>query len=217
MQNVVKDRALISALADGQLAGEDFARTVEWVTTDETAQQTWHTYHVVGDVLRGGAVMAEQRDTAFLERLQISLKQEAPRLLTQDASDLIASNAITARSRGLKHINLTSANESHFRWKLLAGFASLAVVSVIGWQALQGSDAQGGARQLAQAPLQAPQADSAQAPVVTGEVEKDAAAHMIRDPRLDSLLAAHRQLAGTSALQMPAGFLRNATFEGAAR
>jgi len=36
---------------------------------------------------------------------------------------------------------------------------------------------------------------------------------MIRDPQLDALLAAHRQFGGTSALQMPAGFLRRATFE----
>ena len=40
---------------------------------------------------------------------------------------------------------------------------------------------------------------------------------MIRDPRLDELLAAHRQFGGASALQMPAGFVRNATFEGPAR
>ncbi len=36
---------------------------------------------------------------------------------------------------------------------------------------------------------------------------------MLRDPRLDELLAAHRQFGGTSALQMASGFLRNATFE----
>ena len=35
---------------------------------------------------------------------------------------------------------------------------------------------------------------------------------MIRDPRLDELLAA-QQFGKTTALQMPAGFLRNATFE----
>ncbi|OYU41868.1 MAG: anti-anti-sigma factor, partial [Burkholderiales bacterium PBB4] len=40
---------------------------------------------------------------------------------------------------------------------------------------------------------------------------------MIRDPHLAALLAAHKQFGGTSALQMPAGFLRNATFEGPAR
>ena len=40
---------------------------------------------------------------------------------------------------------------------------------------------------------------------------------MIRDPGLDEMLAAHRQLGGASALQTPAGFLRNATFEAPAR
>jgi sigma-E factor negative regulatory protein RseA len=38
---------------------------------------------------------------------------------------------------------------------------------------------------------------------------------MLRDPRLDQLLEAHRQAAGGA--QMPSGFLRNATFEGASR
>ncbi|MDU7587859.1 MAG: anti-anti-sigma factor, partial [Acidovorax sp.] len=40
---------------------------------------------------------------------------------------------------------------------------------------------------------------------------------MLRDPRLDELLAAHKQFGSTTALQMPAGFLRNATFEAPAR
>ncbi|MEK9803379.1 MAG: anti-anti-sigma factor, partial [Curvibacter sp.] len=40
---------------------------------------------------------------------------------------------------------------------------------------------------------------------------------MIRDARLDQLIAAHQQQGGSSALQMPAGFLRNATFERPAR
>ena len=40
---------------------------------------------------------------------------------------------------------------------------------------------------------------------------------MIRDPQIDAFLAAHRQFGGTSALQTPTGFLRNATFEEGAR
>jgi sigma-E factor negative regulatory protein RseA len=36
---------------------------------------------------------------------------------------------------------------------------------------------------------------------------------MLRDPRLDELVAAHRQYHGATNLQMPAGFLRNATFD----
>jgi sigma-E factor negative regulatory protein RseA len=36
---------------------------------------------------------------------------------------------------------------------------------------------------------------------------------MVRNPELDALMAAHQQLGGHSAFQMPSGFLRNATFE----
>jgi sigma-E factor negative regulatory protein RseA len=35
---------------------------------------------------------------------------------------------------------------------------------------------------------------------------------MLRDPRLDELMAAHQQYGATTTLQMPAGFLRNANF-----
>jgi sigma-E factor negative regulatory protein RseA len=44
-----------------------------------------------------------------------------------------------------------------------------------------------------------------------------AAGVILRDPQLDAFLQAHRDAGGPSALQMPAGFLRNATFEGPAR
>jgi sigma-E factor negative regulatory protein RseA len=57
------------------------------------------------------------------------------------------------------------------------------------------------------------------APVAVAQSGGTAAAEqvMIRDPRLDELLAAHKQFGGASALQMPAGFMRNATIEGPAR
>ena len=63
---------------------------------------------------------------------------------------------------------------------------------------------------------QQPQMASAAPRTSVAEVERPAV--MIRDPRLDEMLAAHRQLGGgASALQSPAGMLRNATFEGPAR
>ena len=40
---------------------------------------------------------------------------------------------------------------------------------------------------------------------------------MLRDPRLDELLAEHRQAVGVTALGGSTGFLRNATFEGVER
>ena len=36
---------------------------------------------------------------------------------------------------------------------------------------------------------------------------------MIRDPRLERYLAAHKQFAGTSALGVPSAFLRSATVD----
>ena len=95
-----------------------------------------------------------------------------------------------------------AANDGEFRWKLVAGFASIAAVSAIAWNAA-GLLAPAAAPQLAQAP--APQ----QQVVVVASPQGP----VVRDARLEELLAAHKQLGGTSALQEPSGFLRNATFE----
>lgn len=215
MQDVVRNREFVSALADGQLSGEEFAHTVAWVGAAEEAQQTWGTYHVVGEVLRGGTALGRSHDAAFMQRLKLSLSQEAPRARAADAINLVAACAVSTGATGVNHSNNVSANGSHFRWKLMAGCASLAVVSVIGWQASVAWDAQRGVPQFAQAAGLATHAEVAPPQAMTGY--EDASQRMIRDPQLDALLAAHRQFGGTSALQMPAGFLRNATFEGVAR
>ena len=51
MDRTMNDNELISALADGQLRGEAFARTVQHVCADASALQAWHAYHLIGDVL----------------------------------------------------------------------------------------------------------------------------------------------------------------------
>jgi len=97
---------------------------------------------------------------------------------------------------------------------VVAGLASAAAFAAIGWSAAGGFAGSSGQPQLAQAPVQpaAQQTTTQQQVTVAGTQQV-----MIRDPRLDELMLAHRQFGGTSALQMPAGFLRNATFEGPAR
>ncbi|MEO8121137.1 MAG: sigma-E factor negative regulatory protein [Rhodoferax sp.] len=211
MQEAVNNRELVSALVDGELRGEAFARTVEWTGDVEEGRLTWHAYQVVGGVLRSGEAIVSDRDAAFMQRLKLGLQQETPRKPYSDAINRVVDDAVTAGAGGLNRSNNEGANDSIFRWKLLAGLASLAAVSVIGWQAVGALGDQREGLQLAQVqtgPVEAalPQATAA-----------DASPVMIRDPQLDALLAAHRQFGGTSALQMPAGFLRNATFEGAAR
>lgn len=211
MQEAVNNRELVSALVDGELSGAEFARTVEWTGDAEDGRLTWHAYHVVGDVLRSGEAMASDGDAAFMQRLKLGLQQEAPIVPSVNTTDLIAYSAVSTWSRGLKRSRDEGANDAVFRRKLLAGVALLAVVSVIGWQAVGGWGDQREADQLAQ--VQTGKTD----PAMLQAVADDAPQVMIRDPQLDALLAAHRQFGGTSALQMPAGFLRNATFEGAAR
>lgn len=185
----MQTQELISALADGQLRGEAFARGVEAAAMDPVAREAWHTYHLIGDVLRSGELAAGTMPTAFLSRLQLRLQQEQRQA---------AAGQQPAR---VEPAPQEAANDASFRWKLAAGFASLAAVAAIGWTVVGG---------LAEKPEQGQLAAGAGGTVVAGS-ERGA---MIRDPRLDEFLAAHRQLGGASALQMPAGFLRNATFEG---
>ena len=47
---------------------------------------------------------------------------------------------------------------------------------------------------------------------ITAQADTPGEPVMLRDPRLDELVAAHRHYHGANNLQMPAGFLRNATF-----
>ncbi|MEO9042658.1 MAG: sigma-E factor negative regulatory protein [Rhodoferax sp.] len=213
MNDIVNTHETISALADGQLRGEEFARAVEAVTADAQALATWHAYHVVGDVLRSGELAACRQDVAFIARLKNRLRQEQTPTLPLNAVTALGATLRSAKPESPSTENRRAANESSLRWKLVAGFASLAAVVAISWTGLTGGGQAGGSPQLAQAvvPVQ-PQPAQPVVAVADGDSQV-----MIRDPRLDAFLAAHEQFGGTSALQMPAGFLRNATFEGQAR
>jgi len=190
---------LISALADGQLRGEELARAVDAACTDRQALRTWHAYHVIGDVLRSGELGGVAPSARFMEKLAARLAQEQ-----------------VERPRPAQPLPVQpapAANDASFRWKLVAGVASVAAFAAVGWSVL---GVPGGASGPAQ-----PQLASAMQPTQAGSPEtvlaRSGVGVMIRDPKLDELLAAHRQLAGASALQMPAGFLRSATFEGPSR
>lgn len=219
---VMKNRELVSALADGRLQGDEFARTVAMLGNDADARASWHEYHLVGDLLRSAeAVNAFERNSAgdagFVARFQARLALDTASIASsgeiENAPYLVAGYAHPVGNASTNGLKIQSANDSNFRWKLVAGFASLAAVAAIGWNTvgyLGGGVGNGSSgAQLAQVTAPVP------APAI--QVVDTGSAVMIRDPHLDALLAAHKQFGGTSALQMPAGFLRNATFEGGSR
>lgn len=189
----LNDEELVSALADGQLDAQDMARGLDLVAGHPEARYCWNTYHLIGDILRAPDLAATTPSSEFMQRLSLRLAQE-PAPVAQAAQP--------------------SANDDRFAWrfKLAAGFASLAVMALGAWLAV------GAAQDPAQGPLQARLATIESMPprvgmIVTGTDKGP----MLRDPALDEMLATHRQLGDVTALQAPAAGLHNATFEPADR
>ena len=212
MQEVLKNRENVSSLVDGQLHGEEFVRAAEWAARDADGQMTWQAYHVVGDLLRTGEWGSSSRDAAFMARFKVRLQQESLPSRQFDSPELIAIQVIDAPARAQKSFKNEAANDANFRWKRLAGFASVLAVVAVGFLASGMWDGQRGSPQLAQVAAEAIQPSQA-ASALAG----DGPNVMIRNSELDALLAAHRQFGGTTAFQVPTGFLRNATFEGGGR
>lgn len=188
-ENRLESCGRISALADGQLDAALLDATLQSLAREGDMRADWNAYHVVGEVLRNGEQAATGASPAFAERLMARLQAE----------QITMPETFVATAPVVQQV---AANQPVFRWKMVAGFASLAAVAAIGWNLTGSLGGVGrGASQMA----------AATAPVVA---PGNGAPAMIRDARLDELLAAHKQAGGVSALQMPAGFLRNATFEG---
>ncbi len=194
---------LLSALVDGELAGAELADALKACQRDgDSALASWSSYHLIGDVLRSPASGWRAADAQFLarfnQRLQSQLPAQGAKTYTTDLEPA-APKTQPAMMAGADR--RTASNDGSFRWKLLAGFASLAAVASVAWN-IAGVSSPASTPQLAQVqiPLQQVLVASPQGPV-------------LRDARLEELLAAHRQLGGRYALQEPSGFLRNATFE----
>ncbi|WP_354374116.1 sigma-E factor negative regulatory protein [Variovorax paradoxus] len=221
MNQTMTAREQVSALADGHLQGEDFARAIDAVCAEDDARGAWRSYHLVGDILRSGAHAPCSDTDAFLTRFQQRLAAE-PVVATPVLAPVTATKVIAMQRRA------DAANEPMFRWKLVAGAASLVAVAAISWTLVgngvgfSSSGAQIAAQQQPAAnSVLAAAAVNNQPPVANTltptrvMVGNGSPQVMLRDPRLDQLLEAHQQAGGAS--QMPSSFLRNATFEGPTR
>lgn len=206
----LEDAAAWSALVDGELDGPELDALLSQARGSTEMLSTWHSYQVIGDVLRAAVPPVAAKPPAdFLAGVRARLPDERPQPVS-----VVPAPVSATRSRE------AAANDPVFRWKLVAGLASAAAVMAVSWQALSlGSSPLGGGSQLAAAP---PSVVASSAPTRTPVAANSVLVNtqqgvVIRDAHLEELLAEHRQYGGTSALQMPAGFLRNATYDAPAR
>ncbi len=204
---------LVSDVMDGRVHGPAFMSAMRTLSSDE-GRECWHVYHLIGDVLRSDDLAACDRDLAFIQRLDAQLAKEprAPHVVTP---------AVPVQQAGvLTDVARPAANDSVFRWKVAAGLASFAAVAAMGWGMLGGAgsstDAAGQLAQSQAVPMGTAAMTLAAVPAASGAGMEQVPV-MLRDPRLDEFLAAHRQASGVSALGDASGFLRNATFEGPGR
>ncbi|WP_370679631.1 sigma-E factor negative regulatory protein [Comamonas sp. GB3 AK4-5] len=217
MTDDLKNKELLSALVDGELQGDELAQALTWAEGNE-GHGSWQLYHLVGDVLRSPE-LAHHSQHDLLGGLRAQLAKEPPLALQPARLEQLAPAQPPLTSALAGRVPDPVANASVFRWKMAAGVASVAAVAALGWNLVvvpagQGSQlAQAGsapAAQLAsQTPMMSvPQADGGVIAVATGNGNEV----ILRDPRLDELLAAHQRFGSKASLQMPADFLRNASF-----
>ena len=206
-QETMSDHDVVSALADGQLRGDDFVHAVDLLASSVEHRSTWHVYHAVGDVMRTGACQSIGKDSEFLQRLRVNLAHE--RLPIENGE--VLSFGLSEQLVQLPANAVLASNDSSFRWKAWGSVFSVIAVSALAWQMFSGLETPRGLAQVTPATVPS-QALVQNEPRELVAVEDQAT--MIRDPRLDALLAAHQQLGGTSAFQNPTGIVRSTTFTG---
>ena len=187
-------RWLLSALADGETDAAEAGRACSaWASADARSSQSWHAYHLIGDVLRSEDLAhPPSRDTAFLQRLSARLDREpavlapAPLLLAPKRRPGWAVPAALA-----------------------AGVMALAAVLVV---ALGPSGSGGAGPTLAAAPP-SPSLVSTPAglPPASTQLANAAPAggRVLRDAQLDRYLQAHRDYATALPGSLPGGSGRN--------
>lgn len=216
----------ISALLDGELASPAVDRVcVEW-RTDSASRDVWHTYSLIGDVMRCEELASDAaHDAQFLQKFRTNMTTE-PVVLAPSREQ----PAPRERSRTALPLQAAGGTSGH-RWalpvSLAAGFMLVIGVMLLG--PLQGTPGvlSGDAADMAMAPasdagplMNVSDSRAANAPAerpssdaYTAGMELVFDGEVIRDPRLDRYLLAHKQFAGNSVLGPTSGLLRNAAVE----
>ena len=206
----------LSALADGEVDPADTAAACARWRDDGRVRASWHTYHLIGDVLRSEDLAIEpSRDVAFLAAVRDRLAKEAVVLAP------VAPAERAEREIGAARLSAAGARTGR-RWPWMVSSAVAAgFVGVIGTFSLTRQSppvpteasalaSAGSPTLVASRTDTAPTSVAASTPVPTRSLALDESG-VVRDPALDTYLAAHKQFAGSTALGVPSAFLRSAT------
>lgn len=204
---MMTNREHVSLLMDGRM--EASMRDLQ-TQADEASDllSCWHVYHLIGDALRSDDLLVYDRGPAFAAQLR---EKMAARPAVDELVPQMAAMQATRPPRR------KAANDSVFRWKMVAGFASISAVTLIGWSlfsSLHGADS--GAAVLAESSSNHAVLAQTSTQDILPDSNRDSGDDALliwRDPELDELLSAHRQAAGVSTFGGGSGFLRNATFQ----
>lgn len=207
----------LSALSDGELDSSEVARACGAWRGDPAVRSTWHAYQLIGDVLRSSDLACDpRRDAAFIAALRQRLADE-PTVLAPESPSSPATPSARPDARGVAG----AVRGNRWSWMapsaVAAGFVLVASALIVtrtpppqavsNNSSLARAGAERAAPPITTARALADEHTAATPPMlrINGRV--------IRDPRLDSYLAAHQQFAGSTALGVPSGFLRNAAVD----
>lgn len=180
--------AALSAMMDGDATAADEACRA-W-RGDASVRDRWHTYHLIGDLLRSDEHRCEPaRDALFVGRLRERLAQEPVVLAPQPVRAAV-------RTRRLRAWMTPAA--------VAAGFVAVAGALVVTRTGSGDSDAE----RLARAGAAPASAATAGAALSTTAALPEGVT-LVRDADLDRYLAAHRQYANTSTVVAPGGAVRS--------
>jgi len=170
----------VSTLMDGELDADDAAREIARFRQDAARQESWNTYHAIGDVMRGEHARATLSAT-FSERLHDRLALEP--------------TVVAPKLRSPKTVQT---------WALSAA-ASVAAFAAVGWMATNMLSPDAGPGTLAKAPaINAPAPVAVLQPAGPTRVEPVAMA----GEHVHEYLLAHQGISPSTAIQGVTPYIR---------
>lgn len=209
----------ISCLVDDALSVEEANELLTDWQEDGEFERAWNGYHLIGEVLRGGDSLGcsakattHHGSLEFVRQVMTAVQATGSSMEPIGEPTVLIAENLPVDPVSLKS-QVPAANDSVFRWKMVAGLATLAAVLSVAWGVGGPGSDQGAVLAKGPAFVVTASSDPGLQPVLVSTPQGT----VLRDARLEELMQAHRQTGGASALQVPAGFLRSATFDASQR